>query len=90
MGGAQVDVDLSLLMMKQARLVGSTLRARSRAEKAALVTRFRREVLPAFDSGTLRVVIDATFPLERAADAFQRLRENQNTGKVLLDWSASG
>lgn len=89
MGGAQVDVDLSLLMKKRARLVGSTLRARSRAEKAALVTRFRQAVLPAFDSGPLRLIIDSVFPPARAAQAFQRLRENQNTGKVLLDWSAA-
>jgi hypothetical protein len=26
------------------------------------------------------------FPPERAADAFQRMRENKNTGKLLLDW----
>lgn len=87
MGGAGAELDLSLLMKKRARLIGSTLRGRSRVEKAALVTQFRRELLGAFDTGALRVPIDSVFPSTRAADAFQRLRENRNAGKILIDWS---
>lgn len=86
MAGAHVDVDLGLLMTKRARLVGSMLRSRSRAEKAALVARFRAEVLPAFDSGVLHVTVDSTFPPERAAEAFQRMRDNRNAGKILIVW----
>ncbi len=86
MAGAKVEVDLSLLMKKRARLVGSTLRSRSRAEKAAIVARFREHILPGFDSGALGVTIDSVFPPERAVEAFQRMRENRNTGKMLIDW----
>src|SRR5438093_10323680 len=43
--------DLGLLMRKRARLVGSTLRSRSRVEKAAIVARFREELLSSFDAG---------------------------------------
>src|SRR5437879_1805241 len=80
-----VGVDLGLLMRKRARIVGSTLRARSRAEKAALVTRFK-EILPGFTDGALRVVVDTVFPVARAAEAFQRMRENRNVGKILIAW----
>jgi putative PIG3 family NAD(P)H quinone oxidoreductase len=86
LGGAGAALDLSLLMRKRARLIGSTLRARSRTEKAALVAQFRRDILPAFDSGTLRVTIDSVFPPARAAEAFQRMRDNANTGKIVIDW----
>jgi putative PIG3 family NAD(P)H quinone oxidoreductase len=86
MAGARAELDLALLMKKRARLVGSTLRARSRAEKAALVARFRDEVLPGFATGALRVTVDSTFPPERAAEAFQRMRENRNAGKILIAW----
>lgn len=86
LAGAHVDVDLGLLMAKRARLVGSMLRGRSRAEKAALVARFRSELLPGFDSGALQVVVDSTFPPERAAEAFQRMRDNRNVGKILIIW----
>jgi len=86
LGGATAPLDLSLLMRKRARLIGSTLRARSRAEKAALVAQFRRDILPAFERGALRVPLDAVFPPARAAAAFQRMRDNANTGKIVLDW----
>jgi putative PIG3 family NAD(P)H quinone oxidoreductase len=86
MGGARADVDLALLMRKRARIVGSTLRSRNRAEKAALVARFRDEIVPAFAAGKLSVTVDAVFPPERAAEAFQRVRENRNVGKILIAW----
>ena len=89
MGGPKVEVDLALLMQKRARLVGSTLRTRRREEKARLVARFRKELLPGFASGALKVHVDSVFPPERAAEAFQRMRENRNTGKILIDWSSA-
>lgn len=89
MGGARADLDLALLMRKRGRLVGSTLRSRGRAEKAALVARFRDEILPGFAAGRLRVTVDSVFPAERAAEAFQRMRENRNVGKILITWRRS-
>jgi len=86
LGGAAAPLDLSLLMRKRARLIGSMLRARSRTEKAALVAQFRRDILPAFDSGALRVTVDSVFPPARAVAAFQRMRDNANTGKIVIDW----
>jgi NADPH:quinone reductase-like Zn-dependent oxidoreductase len=76
-------------MGKRARLIGSTLRSRSRAEKAGLVARFREEILPAFDAGKLPVAIDSVYPPERAAEAFVRMRRNENIGKIIIDWSRS-
>ena len=86
MSGSETSLDLALLMKKRARIVGSTLRARSRAEKAAIVARFKNDVLPGFASGSARVVVDAVFPVARAAEAFQRMRENRNVGKILIAW----
>ena len=86
LGGAAAPLDLSLLMRKRARVIGSMLRARSRTEKAALVAQFRRDILPAFDSGALRVTVDSVFPPARAVAAFQRMRDNANTGKIVIDW----
>jgi putative PIG3 family NAD(P)H quinone oxidoreductase len=88
LSGPTAELDLSVLMKKRARLIGSTLRSRSREEKARLVARFREELLPAFDDGRLRVVVDAVFPASHAAEAFQRMRGNQNIGKLLLDWNS--
>jgi NADPH2:quinone reductase len=88
MSGARAPLDLALLMRKRARVIGSTLRSRSRAEKAGLIERFRAEMLPGFAAGRLSVRVDAVFPPERAAEAFTRMRENRSSGKILIDWTA--
>ncbi len=87
MSGPRAPLDIRTLMSKRARIIGSTLRSRSREEKARIVSRFREEVLPAFDEGRLSVAIDAVYRPEEAAAAFTRMRENRNTGKILIDWS---
>jgi putative PIG3 family NAD(P)H quinone oxidoreductase len=86
LAGARTELDLSLLMRKRARLIGSTLRARGREEKARLVERFQAELLPAFDRGALSVTVDSIVPAVRAGEAFRRLRANANIGKVLIRW----
>jgi NADPH:quinone reductase-like Zn-dependent oxidoreductase len=86
LSGSRAEVDLTLLRVKNARLIGSTLRSRSRPEKAEIVSRFRRKILPAFDSGTLTSVVDAIYPPSRAGEAFVRMKENRNVGKILIDW----
>jgi NADPH:quinone reductase len=71
-------------MGKRARIHGSTLRARPLEEKALVARLVEHEVLPLFDSGALRVPIADTFPLERAADAYERFASGGKLGKVVL------
>ena len=59
---------------------------RAREEERTLA-RFRREMLPAFESGRLSVTIDSVFAPERAAEAFQRMRQNRNVGKIVIEWA---
>jgi len=87
MTGSRAELDLGTLLQKRGRAIGSTLRARPRAEKAGIVARFADEILPAFDQGRLLVSIDSVHAPEEASAAFMRMRENRNTGKILIDWS---
>jgi hypothetical protein len=32
------------------------------------------------------VDVDAVFPVERAGEAFERMRANRNAGKILIAW----
>ena len=86
MSGREGPLDIALLMSKHATIVGSTLRSRSRAEKADLVAKFRDRMLAGFADGRLRVVVDLIYPLTQAAAAFQRMHDNANIGKILIDW----
>jgi NADPH2:quinone reductase len=62
LSGAKAELDLSALMGKRGRVIGSMLRSRPRTEKAELIARFRKEILPAFDEGRLSITIDSAFP----------------------------
>jgi NADPH:quinone reductase-like Zn-dependent oxidoreductase len=41
-------------------------------------------MLPRFDSGDLRPVIDSTFSLDDIADAHRHMEADANVGKILL------
>ncbi len=87
MGGSRAELDIRSLMSRRGHVIGSTLRSRSRAEKAAIVSEFRERILPAFDAGALWVVVDSVHPATRAAEAFARMAANRNIGKILIDWT---
>ena len=85
MGGGKTAVNLGLLLVKRVHWIGTTLRARPIEQKAAISQRFIAEMLPRFDDGTLRPVIDSRFALDRIADAHRHMEANANVGKILID-----
>jgi len=82
--GARAEVDLRVLMGKRARIYGSTLRARPLEAKADAARRVEAQVLPLFDAGRLRVPVAATFPLEAAAEAYERFAAGAKFGKIVI------
>lgn len=82
--GAKTELNLLALMGKRARIHGSTLRARPLEEKALAARLVEREVLPLFETGQLRVPVAETFPLERAAEAYERFAAGGKLGKVVI------
>jgi putative PIG3 family NAD(P)H quinone oxidoreductase len=85
MGGSTVPVNAYTLMGRRASWTGTMLRARPIEEKIALTRRFATEMLPLFDSGHLRPVIDSRFPFEKIADAHRHMAANANAGKIMID-----
>ena len=57
-GGARAEINLAGLLMKRQSVIGSTLRSRSNADKAALVSAFRSRFGSALEQGQIRPVID--------------------------------
>jgi NADPH:quinone reductase-like Zn-dependent oxidoreductase len=82
--GVRAEVDLRELMARRARLMGSTLRARSIDEKAAVVTGVARDVIPLFAARRVVVPLDATFPFERAHAAYEHFSAPGKLGKIVL------
>ena len=84
MGGTKADLNLGLLVSRRLRVIGSVLRSRSLTEKVAITEAFRSEVMPLFANGTLKPVVDATYPIAEAAAAHDYVAANKNFGKVVL------
>ncbi len=84
MGGRAANLDMGRLLVKRLRVIGSTLRSRSSASKAALITDLKEKVWPLFESGQLRPIIHRIYPIEQVQKAFNEVSSNQTTGKVVL------
>lgn len=85
-GGPKGELDLRAFMGKRASITGTVLRARPLEEKIALARAFAMRVLPLFELGLLRPVIDGVYAPAQAADAHRRLEAGETFGKLLIDW----
>ena len=85
MGGGRTEVNIGMMLPKRTSLTGTVLRARPLAEKIAITQRFASEVLPLYDSGSIRPVIDSRYRLSAIADAHAYMETNANVGKILID-----
>jgi len=84
MGGAKTEINLAALLGRRLSVIGSTLRTRTLAEKAAIVAGFRERFGAALDAGALRPVVDRVLPLAQAAEAHRLLEASEHFGKVVL------
>src|SRR3954451_21471309 len=83
-GGTRAELDLGRLMYKRAAVLATSLRARPKEEKAAIVASVAEHVWPLVADGIVKPIVDMTFPLAQAGDAHQRIECSEHIGKVLL------
>ena len=84
LGGETTEVPLRVLLKKHLKLIGSTLRSRSDAEKSEILKQLVEQVWPQVAQGAVRPLINAVYPMEKAAEAHQILSQQKNIGKVVL------
>jgi NADPH2:quinone reductase len=82
--GPHADVNLSPLMRKRITFTGSTLRPRTVEEKGAIARGLERDVWPLIESGEVRPVLHAVFPLAEASLAHAELEAGHHVGKIVL------
>jgi NADPH2:quinone reductase len=80
----KATVDFLRIMLKRLTHTGSTLRARSVADKGAIARAVETNVLPLIASGRVRPVMDSTFALRKAAEAHARMETSAHIGKIVL------
>ncbi len=83
-GGSKASLDLRQVLQKRLTLTGSTLRVRTPAEKGTIARDLETHVWPLIARGEVRPLVDAEFPLERAADAHRALEAGRIFGKAVL------
>ena len=83
-GGAQAEIDLLAVMQRRLRISGSTLRTRSLVDKAVVAAAAEHHVVPLLEARRVRVVLEATFPMERAGEAYERFAQGGKLGKIVL------
>ena len=84
MGGIKSEINLAMLMMKRARVIGSTLRARPILEKTAVMQGLLKDVWPKIETGAIRPIIDSQFPIQEMQAAHTLMAGNGTVGKVVL------
>jgi len=84
LGGSRAEIKLNVVLTKRLTVTGSTLRARTVDEKAAVAAAVRSNVWPLLAAGRVRPIIHSTFPLAQAAAAHQLMESSTHIGKIVL------
>jgi NADPH2:quinone reductase len=82
--GAKAEINIASVMQRRLTITGSTLRARSVADKGLIAKAVKRNVWPLLEGGVVRPILYKTFPLERAADAHRVMEAGEHIGKLVL------
>lgn len=84
LGGPKGTLSLGRMMPRRLSVTATTLRARPRPMKAAIVASTVEHVWPLIESGQITPNISERFPLADAKKAHERLASGANTGKIIL------
>jgi NADPH:quinone reductase len=83
-GSPKANVNFLRIMLKRLTHTGSTLRARSVADKAAIARALETKVWPLIAAGKVKPVIYRTFPLREASAAHALMETSTHIGKIVL------
>jgi putative PIG3 family NAD(P)H quinone oxidoreductase len=84
MSGIKAELNLALMMVKRQQIIGSVLRSRPAAEKAAIVKEFAARALPVIADGRAKPIVEKVFPLAQAAQAHALMEAGGIFGKIVL------
>jgi NADPH2:quinone reductase len=83
-GSSRAEVNFLRIMLKRLTHTGSTLRARSVTDKAAIARALEAKAWPLIAAGKVKPVIYRTFPLRDASAAHALMETSAHIGKIVL------
>jgi putative PIG3 family NAD(P)H quinone oxidoreductase len=85
LGGSTAELNLGAVLGKSLRIIGTRLRSRPLAQKIKITRMFAERFWPLLESGRLQPVVDTVFPITESQAAHDFVKQNKNTGKVILE-----
>ncbi len=85
--GATTPFNLATLLVKRLTVVGTTLRGRDLEEKIVLARDFSERIVPLFDAGRLKPIVDRVFSFDEIRAAHELMKSNATFGKIVLRWA---
>jgi NADPH:quinone reductase-like Zn-dependent oxidoreductase len=89
-GVVRAELDLEMLHAKRLRMVGVSNKLRTKAQRAAALPAFVRDVLPPLADGRLAPQIDSVFDLADLPEAKARMAAAGHVGKIVLQIGPPG
>jgi NADPH2:quinone reductase len=85
LGGAVAEkANLTPIMVKRLRVMGSTMRPRTAAEKGEIRDELRDRVWPLLDAGKVAPIIHSVFDFEDVGSAHRLMESSDHIGKIML------
>ncbi len=84
LAGDLSTVNMRTMYVKNIRLIGSTLRSKTPAFKAELLSKLVEQIWPKVESGEVRPTIHAVLPITEAEAAHDLLQQGKSVGKVVM------
>ena len=86
LAGSTAHIDLDLMLRKRLEVIGTVMRTRGLDERTALAREFTDVIVPLFEHGVLRPVVDRVIRMSEVAAAHAALERNETFGKVVAVW----
>lgn len=84
LGGAKATIDCNQILRRRLTITGSALRPRPVEFKADIAQALKQHVWPLLESGRIRPIVHATFPLAKASEAHAMMDAGEQIGKIIL------
>lgn len=84
LAGQLTKIDLKNIYVRNVRIIGSTLRSRTPAFKAELLSMLVRDVYPLIEAGQMKSSIFKVLPITQAEEAHAIMAGGKHNGKIVM------
>ncbi|MES1926716.1 NAD(P)H-quinone oxidoreductase [Salinisphaera sp. T31B1] len=83
-GGPKTEINIGKLLRRRLTVTAMTMRSLPIERKIMLAQQFNDRLLPLFEAGRLKPVLDQTFAFEEAVEAHRTMEGGEHAGKLVL------